>query len=555
MVRAEDFRDLHTCGARKSGTHKRAEVQVAWLFMLGLALGACSGKDEHAITELDFHTPSDGSGGSGGGAGKGSGGTGTSGRGGSSANAGRGGSTSAGGSGAGSAGRGGSSGSSTSGGDAGEAGSGEILPEPPEVEEVSPSEGAYGTRVTIRGSWLGSSSRAGSALVLAADAGDLILEPDSDAVESWSEEQIVFRYPFPASGGIKLETSEGDAEVGEFEPTWRIVRKLENAPAASVVASISTAAGSISMLLEGSPPSLLELSASGVSTHDVTLNGAVGATIRLYASESGALEGVGISNDASPELVHFSNDAGSLVGASTGIPLDASEYVLAGGTDGASAWMLQSSGWMRARPTSAGWAIDKGPISDPQASSPDHAVGTSSDGSLYVAWSVDAGNFLDDMERPMLRRLPGAEGAWSTNVNGGGTVDDYVTGLEFLDKGRGVVLRSCGSDVDPFGLSGTDYYCFDALHAQGGGSILGVPVDATSSRHAFSADHAVAGYCDDEDTFRLRSDDDPVSETEPTGEAVVYPCQTTFALEIDPSGEFVPVIRAGSTLYLLGRNE
>jgi hypothetical protein len=210
---------------------------------------------------------------------------------------------------------------------------------------------------------------------------------------------------------------------------------------------------------------------------------------------------------------------------------------------------------MRARPTSAGWALDKGPVTDPQASSPDHAVGTSSDGSFYVAWSVDAGNFLDDMERPMLRRLPGAEGAFGTNATGGTNVDDYVTGLEFLDKGRGVVLRYCGSDVDPFGLSGTDYYCYDALHAQGGGSILGVPVDSTSSRHAFSADHAVAGYCDGERTFRLRSDDDPVSETEPPGEAVVYPCQTTFALEIDPDGDFVPVIRVGTTLYLLGRNE
>jgi hypothetical protein len=29
LVRAEDFRDAHTCGARKSGTHVRAEVLVA----------------------------------------------------------------------------------------------------------------------------------------------------------------------------------------------------------------------------------------------------------------------------------------------------------------------------------------------------------------------------------------------------------------------------------------------------------------------------------------------------------------------------------------------
>lgn len=515
-----------------------------------LVLVACGGSDEIETTELDFHPPSVGRGAGGGGAGKGSGGSSTSGRGGSSPSAGRGGSGNTGGSAAGSGG--------TQAGDSGSGGSGgsaEIDPEPPKVEEMTPSEGAYGTRVTIRGSWLGSGSRVGSMLVLEADGGELVLEPDAEAVESWSEEEIVFRYPFPASGAIGLQTAEGRADVGDFVPTWRILRKVENAPAASVVSSISTKPRSISMLLEGTPPSLFELSASGVSTHDVILNGGVGATIRLYSSAAGTLEGVGISDHASPELLHFGNDAGALVGASTGIPLDATDYVLSGGTDGASVWMLQSSGWMRARPTSSGWAIDKGPISDPQAGLPDHAVGTSSDGSLYVAWSVDAGSLFDDMERPLLRQLPGAAGVWSPNTTGGTSVDDYVTGLQVLDKGRGVVLRYCGSDVDPFGLSGTSYYCYDALHAQGGGSILGVPVDSSNSRHAFSADHAVAGYCDAERVFRLRTDDEIVSETEPPGEAVLYPCQATVALEIDPDGDFVPVVRRGDTLYLLGRND
>lgn len=524
-----------------------------------VVLGACGGEDRSDTTDLDFHAPDHGRGGSGGtGANQGRGGSGTAATGGSSPLAGRGGSGNTGGTVAvsgGSAGVGGSAGRAPSAGSAGSSGGAEAEPEPPEVDELTPSEGAYGTRVTIRGTWLGSANRGGASLVLGADGGDLVLEPDSEAVESWSEEQIVFRYPFPATGTIDVETAEGTADAGEFEPTWRILRKLENAPAASVVSSISTAAGSISMLLEGTPPSLLELSASGVSEHDVTLNGGLGATIRLYSTEAATLEAIGISNDTEPELVHFANDAGALVGESTGIALDATDYVLAGGTDGASAWMHQTDGWMRARPTSGGWAMDKGPITDPQASSPDHAVGTSSDGSLYVAWSVDVGNFLDDLEQPQLRRLPGAEGDWSGSTSGGTSVDDYVTSLDFFDKGRGVVLRYCGSDVDPFGLSDTDYYCYDGLHAQGGGTILGVPVDATSSRHAFSADHAVAGYCDFEDTFRLRSDDDPVSETEPPGEAVVYPCQTTFALEIDPDGDFVPVIRVGTTLYLLGRND
>ena len=86
-----------------------------------------------------------------------------------------------------------------------------------------------------------------------------------------------------------------------------------------------------------------------------------------------------------------------------------------------------------------------------------------------------------------------------------------------------------------------------------GASITKVGVDVTASRHAFSAARAVAGYCDGADTFRLRIDTDTAEPGGPVGEPVVFPCQSTLALEIDPDGDYVPVIRRGTALHRLGR--
>jgi hypothetical protein len=243
------------------------------------------------------------------------------------------------------------------------------------------------------------------------------------------------------------------------------------------------------------------------------------------------------------------------VGEPTGITLDSTETALGGGPDGACAWMHRDDGWWRARPSGADWAVDDGPIDDVQSTSPDRAVGATSDGALYVAWSVDTGNFLDDMQAPRMRRLDPSTLEWSDSLSAGSSVDDYITSLEVLDKGRGVVVRYCGSDVDPLGASGTTYRCYDGLHSAGA-HIAKVSVDATASRHAFTPLRAVAGYCDPDATFRLRTDTDVASAPEePIGERIVFPCQTTAALEIDPNGDFVPVVRRGNMLHLLARRD
>jgi len=433
------------------------------------------------------------------------------------------------------------------------AGGSALEPGPPEITALAPTAGPYGTRVTVSGQWLGSASRKGVQLVLG-DAEEVTLDPSSTlGVESWTESEIVFRFPFPATGTILLTTPQGEAEAGDFLPSWVSALQIASSATASAVASISMAPSTITMLLDTTPPTLLELGPDGARENTVELGGAVLPSVQLYTGPNGLLEGVGVSEGESPELIHLQNVDGALVGSPTGITLDSTEHALAGGPDGAAAWMRRTTGWMRARPSKTGsWTLDKGPIADPQPNGKNRAAGATSDGSLYVAWAVDSGNFLDDMEAPMMRRLAPSDTAFGAQRSAGSSVDDYVTSLQLVSKGRGLIVRYCGSDVDATGLSGTAYRCFDGLHAQQGGSLGRVPVDITSSHHAFADARAVAGSCDSEKVFRLRTDTDVSTDPEePLGEPIVYPCQSMLALEVDPDGQFVPVLRQGAILHLL----
>jgi hypothetical protein len=417
---------------------------------------------------------------------------------------------------------------------------------------MTPEQGPFGELVTIRGTWLGSPARAAQ-LRIGTTSPFTIFSSDENFVESWTEDEIVFRYPFPADGAISLETAQGSAAVGSFTSSWFTLATASNAPAASVISSISTAADTVTLLFDTTPPVLLELGPEGAVEHEVSLGGALASSVRLYLGSSG-IEGVGVSSGEEPELIQLRNVDGDLVGEGTGIALDATETALAGGPDGACAWLHRADGWWRARPLGADWSVDAGPLDDVETSSPDRAVGAASDGSLYVARSVDTGNFFDDMEAPRMRRLDASTLEWGGLQSAGSSVDDYITSLEVIDKGRGVVVRYCGSDVDPFGTSSTTYRCYDGLHTPAGASIVRVSVDVTASRHAFSAARAVAGYCDDDDNFRLRTDTDVAATPDaPVGEPILFPCQTTSALEIDPNGDFVPVVRRGTISYLLAR--
>ena len=218
--------------------------------------------------------------------------------------------------------------------------------------------------------------------------------------------------------------------------------------------------------------------------------------------------------------------------------------------------MRRSGGWFRARPGANGaWVQDKGPIAEPNADAPDRASGTTSDGSLYVAWSVSTGNFLDDMEAGRMEQLAPTATKFGATVPAGDSVDDYVTSLTLKSCGDGLVVTTCGSNVDPFGFSGTDYYCFDSLHAPSGAHLFGVPMDEKASAHAFTHEKAVAAYCSSDKSWLIRTDTDVESMPGAAiGETVLYPCPEAVALDVSGAGDYLPVIRWAGKTYLLERN-
>jgi hypothetical protein len=446
-------------------------------------------------------------------------------------------------------GSGGMSGSGTGG-----AGGGLASYPAPEITALEPASGPYGTVVTITGTGLGNADLEGFTLAVG-NQGEVELTPESDEVVSWSDEEIVFRYPFPAEGAVALEGPKGDALAGEFAPSWHVAQQLETAPVASVIASISPEPGRIILLFDTMPLTLLDIGADGVVGREVTATDVETTSLRLYLDAAKKVQGVGVSTGADPVIVHLQNMADDLVAVPTAIELMASEYGVAGGSEGATVWMRRAGGWQRARPSAGVWQLDKGPIADPDPSAPDRASGASSDGSLYVAHSEDTGNFLDDMEAPYMRRLAPTAAAFGASMAAGGSVDDYVTSLELRSSGDGLIVRVCGSDVDPFGLSGTSNYCFDSLHAPSGARLSHVPVNAKASAHAFTHERAVAAYCSSDQSWFIRTDLDAVAEPEPSpGEIVLYPCPQAIALEVSGDGDYLPVVRYQQRTYLLERN-
>lgn len=450
----------------------------------------------------------------------------------------------------------------TAGSDAGDAageGGGGAVPDnypEPRIDTMDPVTGAYGTLVTVRGLGLGNPSMKGFALALG-KLGEVTLTPrDKAHVMSWSDEEIVFRFPFPAEGVVALEAPKGSAMAGDFQPTWHIAQEIAKAPAASVLASISPVKDHIELLFDTKPLSLLDVGPDGVVEHAVTADKVDASSIRLFLNTAKKVEGVGVSTDAAPVIVALQNMTDNLVAKPTAIALQASEFGVAGGSEGASVWMRRSGGWYRARPGAGGaWAQDKGPIAEPNANAPDRASGNTSDGSLYVAWSVDTGNFLDDMEAGRMQQLAPAATKFGATAAAGNSVDDYVTSLTLKSSGDGLVVTTCGSDVDPFGLSGTDHYCFDALHAPSGAHLFGIPVDQKSIAHAFTHERAVASYCSTDQTWLIRSDTDVESAPGAAiGESVLYPCPEAVALEVNGAGDYLPVIRWAEKTYLLERN-
>jgi hypothetical protein len=273
-------------------------------------------------------------------------------------------------------------------------------------------------------------------------------------------------------------------------------------------------------------------------------------SLRLYMADT-ELHGFVLSEQEPPEVLDLAldPDSGEFVPTSTGVTVGA-QYTAAGGPDGAVVWFREGNEWRGARWKSAGWAADLGPVSDPNPSGANHTAAATSDGSLYVGWSEDTGSFLDDLGAPFLRRLAPGTSTFEPKTRAGSSVDDYVTTLRLEGRGDGLLVHYCGSDVDPFGLSGTEYRCYAALHPASGAPLLSVGKETTLVRYTFRQGVASAVWCSDRGMEMIP---DVVAESAMTtpfeAEVSVWPCAPVLAAEVDGQGELQVIVRQGDNLH------
>ena len=426
----------------------------------------------------------------------------------------------------------GGSGGSVSGGTGGSAFG------PPVVAQLSPTGGDYGTTVTINGTGLGSAARSAT-LVLDGDPAQLVT-PESPEVLSWSEESIQFRYPFPNAGAVVIQTAVGATVAGDFTPSWIPGPSADLGAGSSIIASLAPAPGRIMAAFSGTPIQIYDFDQGEVALSRIAADTIVPSSFRLYRTSDGDIQAFAISNEIPPQVVNFVRSGTSWTATPTGVTVS-SEFRVAGGVDGGVVWFLLTDGWHRARSLPDGWSIDKGPITPP-AHSGVVDYGADATGGLYVGFNVDTGTLLDDVETPFLQRLAPDETAFGGETQAGTATDDYLTDLSIIDRGSGVVVYYCGSDSDPFGVSGTGYACFFSGYPPGG-TFSTLPYGMSKPAFGVTSSVVAAGYCDG-DSLRVTSDvaGDP-------GPVVVWPCSGIDALEFDTAGVPQLLVRSGSSLY------
>lgn len=406
---------------------------------------------------------------------------------------------------------------------------------PPTITRFTPSTGPWGTSVSIEGTDLGDATRDARLTVGA----DLTLTPEDDEVERWSETQVTFRVPFPHEGLVTLETDEGSADAGTFTPSFEVLTAHGISADTDVLVSVSLTNRGIALVLGPSPLTVTSFDGNAWLDQELPSLDLRPETLRLHANSAGELAAFALSNDSPPELIAFEIEAGEWQVVATDVA-PTERTLLAGGPDGASVWFLSTDGWERARPIDDVWQIDKGPISDPYASSTLPRAGATSDGALWVARARDTGSTFNDKGAPFMRQLAPDASAFGTEFQMGNDLDDYLTELSVVDRGRGLLVKYCGSDENLLGGE-DEVECLTAGVVADTTAFRSIGAETNTLRHAFSVDarqwvtcHATQG-------------------TQIGGETWVWPCLDVAALEIDPSGAAIPVFRHDGELLLLER--
>jgi len=403
---------------------------------------------------------------------------------------------------------------------------------PPVVEGFTPASGPWGIRISISGTELGSASRNASLTV----GSDLTLAPGDVGIESWTESKIVLRVPFPHEGDVSIETPEGSTLAGRFTPSYEVVAEYPISNNVEVLASVSLEAGGIALALSTNPPSIVSYAGDSWQVEELAEAMLRPETLKLYGAEGGALAAVALSTQSPPELIAFSRESAGFVAQSTGVVATEQAW-LAGGPDGAAVWYLASDGFYRARPVSGTWQVDNGPVANVAASEKLTTAAATSDGALWLAWARETGTLLNDKGAPFARRYDGSN--LGKEFQCGDDLDDTIVMLDLRAHGRGLLVDYCGADANAVGVGPDQVECRTGVLLSTGSQTRSTTPESDTTKHAMDLTTRITASCDSSQGTLLNAG------------IWAWPCQNIAALEMDPEGAGVLVLRHDGMLKTL----
>jgi hypothetical protein len=444
----------------------------------------------------------------------------------------------------------GGSGGSAGEGAGGDAGAGAVIvvpAGPPEISAMMPLSGPYGTEVRVQGENFGSAAAEGALLTLGSGASRELDPGSAPEIVSWNDTEIVFRFPFPLSGAVVVTTSQGTADAGDFEPSWIPGASLEAPEGVAAVSSIAPAPGTISAVLDTGPPMFVEFDGEAWSSSEISDGALRAETVRLYL-EGSTLSAFALSAATSHEIIAL-DPADAFAATPSGVDAT-SIYTISGGHNGASVWFRETNSWSRARPAAGVWAVDKGPIADPNPSGSRHTQGTTDNGALFIGWAESTGDTLDDLGAVFIRQLPPESTTFNAKARSGIDVDDSVSSFTITPRGSAMVTRYCGTDKDPLGVTDDDLLCYAGLTPVG---VQSTVKESATLRYGFHGNDPIAAYCSQSQGTRLVTgvgNGTSVAALDALpGEIVAWPCAPIVAIEADEDGELLVILEHDGALY------
>ncbi len=316
----------------------------------------------------------------------------------------------------------------------------------PSVESSSPSSGPYGTTVMIRGDGLDDD---GARIVF---ENSVIVPRDSALVQSWGDENIVFRVPTPASGAFRVEVSGSDVDAGRFEPApWRPSALSIDDEQRRRLAWAKLDADTIVEAIRGE--GTLEIHfVDGDGTRTIRSLGVETGSVELVATGPDSVEGYFFDGNQREDLGWFAatrNDAQFLIGDLS----DDVDGLLAADRDeqGSYVWLSDiDHGQLLQCRFVDGELVEAQVIDDPADPSSERRLVAARGQQMWRVWTSNQSNLIDDYFLVFGAYLaPGASALGAAIELGSGDDGASLLATHGVSASGHVAVEFCATDVDP----------------------------------------------------------------------------------------------------------